>query len=231
VRLTFADGVLKAEGAARSPWIADARRLVKALPWIDAYDETGLVDIEQRLHPPPSARLALDGRILHASGSAPSRWIAEARAAAPAIPGIAAYRDGELVATEPRELDQLKLKIESAVFFFEPGRRDPAPGQGPVLRDLEQAALQLASLAKELGQPLHIEIVGHSDSSGTKDLNMRISYDRAQTMRDRLVFAGVPEGRLTVRAAGSSRPLNPGAAKQDRAVNRRVSFEVNLSGS
>jgi OOP family OmpA-OmpF porin len=231
VRLTFADGVLKAEGAARSPWIADARRLAKALPGIDTYDEAGLVDIDERLHPPPGARLALDGRILHASGNAPSRWIAEARAAAPAIPGIAAYRDGELVATESRELDQLKLKIESAVFFFEPGRRDPAPGQGPVLRDLEQAALQLAALAKELDQPLGIEIVGHSDSSGTKDLNMRISYDRAQYMRDRLVSAGVPEGRLKVRAAGSSQPLNPGAAKQDRAVNRRVTFEVNLSGS
>jgi len=231
VQLIFAEGVLKAEGAARSAWIADARRLAKALPWIGAYDETSLVDIDQRLHPPPGARLSLDGRTLHVSGTAPSRWIVEARAVATAIPGIAAYRDGELVAAEPRELDQLKRKIESAVFYFEPGRRDPAAGQGPALRDLEQAALRLVALAKELDQPLGVEIVGHCDSSGSKDLNMRISYDRAQTMRDRLVFAGVPEGRLTVRAAGSSRPLNPGDAKQDRAVNRRVTFEVNLSGS
>jgi len=229
VHLTFAGGVLKAAGAARSPWIADTRRLAKVLPWIDAYDEAGLINIDERLQPPPGVRLALAGQILHASGTAPRRWIAEARTAAPAIPGIAEYRDAELIAAEHQELDQLKWKIESAVFFFEPGRRGPEPGQGPVLRDLEQAALQLASLAKELGQPLHIEIVGHSDSSGTKDLNMRISYDRAQYMRDRLVSAGLPEGRLTVRAAGSSQPLHPGAAKQDRAVNRRVTFEVNLS--
>jgi OOP family OmpA-OmpF porin len=231
VHLTFADGVLKAEGAARSAWIADARRLAKALPWIDDYDERGLVDIDHRLQPPPGARLELDGRTLKASGSAPNRWIAEARAAAPAIPGIAAYRDGELVAAEPQELDKLKRRIESAVFFFEPGSRDPAPGQEPVLRDLEQAALRLILLARELDRPVGIQITGHSDRSGSPDLNLRISYDRAQTIRDRLASAGVPEGRLKVRAAGSSRPLNPGAAKQDRAVNRRVTFEVNLSGS
>jgi OOP family OmpA-OmpF porin len=230
VHLTFTDGVLKAEGAARSAWIAESRRLAKALPWIDAHDESGLVDIDQRLQPPPGARLELSGHILYAFGSAPSRWIAEARAAAPAIPGIAAYRDGELVAVEPRELDQIKRKIESAVFFFEPGSRDPAPGQEPVLRDLEQAALRLMALARELDRPVGIQITGHSDRSGSQDLNLRISYDRAQAIRDRLASAGVPEERLKVQAVGSSRPLNPGAAKKDLAVNRRVTFEVNLSG-
>jgi outer membrane protein OmpA-like peptidoglycan-associated protein len=35
---------------------------------------------------------------------------------------------------------------------------------------------------------------------------------------------------LKVRAAGSSQPLNPGAAKKDLALNRRVTFEVNVIG-
>jgi outer membrane protein OmpA-like peptidoglycan-associated protein len=229
VRLSFTGGVLKAGGAARSPWIADARRLAKALPWIDAYDETGLVDIDERLQPPPGARLTLNGQILHASGTASRRWIEEARAAAADIPGIAAYRDSELVAAEPQELDQLKRKIESAVFRFEPGRHDPAPGQEPALRDLEQTALDLAALAKELDQPLGIEIVGHSDNSGPKDLNMRISFERAQNIRGRLVDAGFPEEYLRVQAAGSRQPLYPGATAHERALNRRVTFEVSLS--
>lgn len=228
VRLTFTDRVLKAEGAARSPWIADARRLAKALPWIDAYDETGLVDIDQRLQPPPGARLVLADQILRASGSAPNRWITEARAAAPDIPGIMEYRDGELVSSERQELDQLKSKVESAVFRFGRGRSDPTPGQEAALQGLEQAALRMAALAKELDQPFRIAIVGHSDSSGREDLNMRISRARAQTLRDRLVSAGIPEGLMTVRAAGSRQPLHPGAAEYERALDRRVTFEVAL---
>ncbi len=228
VRLIFADGVLKAEGAARSPWIADARRLAKALAWIDGYDETGLVDIDQRLQPPPGAHLVLAGQILRASGTAPNRWMAAARAAASAIPGITEYRDGELVSSERQELDQLKSKIESAVLRFARGRSDPAPGQEAALQGIEQAALRLAALAKELDQPFRIAIVGHSDSSGLENLNMKICADRAQTLRDRLVSAGIPEGRLTVRAAGSRHPLHPGAAEHERALNRRVTFEVTL---
>jgi outer membrane protein OmpA-like peptidoglycan-associated protein len=60
---------------------------------------------------------------------------------------------------------------------------------------------------------------------------MQISHDRAQHVSDRLAAAGIPEGRLKVRAAGSSQPLNPGVAKKDLALNRRVTFEVNVIGS
>jgi outer membrane protein OmpA-like peptidoglycan-associated protein len=229
LRLTFADGVLKAEGAARGPWIADARRLVNALSWVSAYDETGLVDIDQRLQPPPGAHLMLAGRILHASGIAPDRWIAGARAAARAIPGITEYRDGGLVSSERREIDQLKSKIESTVIRFARGRSEPAPGQEAALLGLEQAALRLAALAMEMDQPFRIAIAGHSDSSGPEGLNLKICFERAKTLRDRLMSAEVPGERLTVRLAGWSQPLHQGTSEEDRAANRRVTFEVNLS--
>ena len=228
VRLTFADGVLKAEGAARGPWISDARRLAKAVPWIDAYDEAGLVDIDQRLEPPATVRLTLTGQTLEASGTAPEPWIAKTRAAAAAIPGITEYRDDGLIATGRQDLERLKRKIEAAVFHFAVGRPEPAPGQEAGLQDLERAALQLAATAKETGQPFRIEVVGHSDSSGPADLNLKICRDRAQTLRDRLVSAGMPEGYLTVRAAGSNQPLDQGADDRRRALDRRVTFEVTL---
>jgi outer membrane protein OmpA-like peptidoglycan-associated protein len=229
LRMTFADGLLKAEGAARGPWIADTRRLVNALPWISAYDETGLVDIDQRLQPPLGTQLMLVGEILHASGIAPNRWIADARAVALAIPGITEYRDGGLVSSERRELDQLKFKIESTVFRFARGRSDPGPGQEAALLELEQAALRLTALAGEMDQPFRITLLGHSDSSGTVDLNMKICADRAQTLRSRLAAAGVPEERLAIRIVGSSQPLLLGASEHDHALNRRVTFEVTLS--
>jgi OOP family OmpA-OmpF porin len=230
LRLTFADGVLRAEGAARSSWIADARRLINALPWISAYDETGLVDIDQRLQPPPGAHLTLDGQSLHASGIAPNRWIADARTAAAGIPGITAYRDDALLADERRELDELKSKIESTVFRFGRGRSGPLRGQEAALLGIEQAALRLVTLAGQLGQPFHIAITGHSDHSGSEDLNLKICFNRAQAIKDRLAAAGVPKKELTVRIAGWSQLLHHGTSEEDRAVNRRVTFEVELPG-
>lgn len=230
VRLTFADRTLKAEGAARGAWVADARRLAKAIPWIDAYDETGLVDIDERLNPPPGARLTLAGPVLQASGSAPSEWIAAARTAAAGIPGITEYRDDGLLADERRELDQLKTKIESTVFRFGRGRSGPLPGQEASLLGLEQAALRLAALAGQLSQPFHIAITGHSDRSGPEDLNLKICFDRAQAIKDRLASVGLPEKRLTVRLAGWSQPLNRETSEEERAVNRRVTFQVELPG-
>ena len=229
VRLEFSEGVLTAKGAARSSWIAEARRLARALPWIEVYNDADLVDIDGRLQPPPEVQLALIGNTLQASGVAPRRWIAEARAAALAIPGISEYQDGGLVAVDRHELDRLKRKMESMVFYFGVGRYEPAPGQETFLKDLEQTARQLVALAEELNQPLLIQVVGHSDSSGPEDANLEISRGRVQTLWDRLVSAGVPEGRLTVRAAGSRQPLNPGHAEPERALNRRVTFEVTLS--
>ena len=228
VRLEFSERDLRVEGSARSAWIGDARRLAKALAWLGTYNDTGLVDIDALLQPPATVHLALSGHTLQASGIASSRWISEARATALAIPGISEYQDGGLVAADRQELVRLKRDIESAVLHFGAGRNEPAPGQEAALQGLELATLRLAALAKDLDQPFRIAIVGHSDSRGPEDLNMKICADRAQALRNRLVSAGVPEERLAARAAGSSQPLRQGSSEQDRALNRRVTFEVTL---
>jgi outer membrane protein OmpA-like peptidoglycan-associated protein len=230
VRMTFVDRVLKAEGVAHGAWVADARRLAKVMPWIDAYDDTGLVDIDERLQPPPGTRLLLSGPILQASGTATRRWMAEARKAVRDISGITEYRDQELVPVERQELVPLKSRIESTVLRFGRRQSEPLPGQESVLQDLEQAAGRLAALAKELDQPFRIAITGHSDSRGAESLNLKICTDRAQGLRERLAAVGVPVERLTTHAAGWSHLLNRGDSEEDRAVNRRVTFEVELPG-
>lgn len=65
-------------------------------------------------------------------------------------------------------------------------------------------------------------IVGYADRSGRADYNMALSLKRADTVRDILVAAGVPEDRIALSAYGEDRPLLATADNMPMALNRRV---------
>lgn len=98
--------------------------------------------------------------------------------------------------------------------------------------ELDTSSLrQLDALAKALKSPeLHnarIAIHGHTDASGSAELNLALSRARAQSVRDYLVDQrGVAVERLKVRGFGERRLLAPSRPKA--AINRRVTV-VNLN--
>ena len=71
-----------------------------------------------------------------------------------------------------------------------------------------------------------VEIVGHTDSTGSNDLNMRLSRDRAQSVASYLVNQGISGARISATGAGPSQPIASNNSEQGRAQNRRV--EINL---
>mgnify|MGYP003633591526 CR=1 FL=1 len=71
-----------------------------------------------------------------------------------------------------------------------------------------------------------VEIVGHTDSTGSNDLNMRLSRDRAQSVASYLVNQGISGARISATGAGPSQPIASNSSEQGRAQNRRV--EINL---
>jgi outer membrane protein OmpA-like peptidoglycan-associated protein len=72
-----------------------------------------------------------------------------------------------------------------------------------------------------------VEIQGHTDNSGSRDGNQRLSDARANAVRDWLVKAGVAGGRLKAKGYGQDRPLAPNVTEANRAKNRRVQFIIN----
>ena len=85
----------------------------------------------------------------------------------------------------------------------------------------------LSKLARALqNQNVRIEIVGHTDSSGSPDLNKRLSHDRAKSVAEYLHQHGVPHQQLFVRGAAASEPKADNATPQGRAMNRRVEIVV-----
>jgi outer membrane protein OmpA-like peptidoglycan-associated protein len=86
------------------------------------------------------------------------------------------------------------------------------------------AAAQLAQLAGALRSdelaPYRFLIAGHTDASGDATYNRRLSGRRADTVRRRLIDAGIDARRLDARGFGEDEPLDP--AHPYAAANRRV---------
>jgi outer membrane protein OmpA-like peptidoglycan-associated protein len=79
-------------------------------------------------------------------------------------------------------------------------------------------------LANELreGPQRRIVVKGHADRLGPSDKNVRISWQRAESVKRLLVAFGAPPERVVVEAAGDAEPLSPDDSPRGWARNRRV---------
>jgi len=71
-----------------------------------------------------------------------------------------------------------------------------------------------------------VEIQGHTDNSGSRQFNKKLSQDRADSVRRYLSEHGVEGGRLAAKGYGAARPLAPNVTPANRARNRRVQFII-----
>ncbi len=69
-------------------------------------------------------------------------------------------------------------------------------------------------------------IVGHTDSSAADEYNLRLSSDRAVTVKNYLVGKGVAEDALMTQGYGKRKPRASNATEAGRAKNRRVEFLI-----
>ncbi|MDT3401537.1 OmpA family protein [Mucilaginibacter terrae] len=70
-------------------------------------------------------------------------------------------------------------------------------------------------------------INGHSSAEGTAAHNQSLSEDRANSVKQYLVNAGVDAASLNIKGWGESKPLNSNGTEEARAINRRVEVKIN----
>jgi len=73
---------------------------------------------------------------------------------------------------------------------------------------------------------VRIRIEGHTDSRGGEDYNLRLSQDRAASVRAYLIDRGVAPKRLHSVGFGETRPLDPREIEEAWSQNRRVDFWI-----
>lgn len=75
-------------------------------------------------------------------------------------------------------------------------------------------------------QETRLEIQGHTDNTGSLDLNNRLSQDRAYSIVTYLTKYGIASNRLSAKGYGPSMPLATNTTAEGRAKNRRVEMKV-----
>jgi OOP family OmpA-OmpF porin len=182
------------------------------------------------LAPPPGVTLGLDAGVLTASGAAPHAWIVEARTLVRAIPGVTALREEGLVDLDLTGLEAQRQRLESSRLHFIEGTTEFAPRQEAAIAALVTESRRLHAAARTLGRRVELSVIGHTDSTGSESTNRVLGRQRADAVRALLVTRGGGEASaVTAVGVGPTRPLRPEVTDDDRAMNRRVSFQVRVA--
>ena len=70
-----------------------------------------------------------------------------------------------------------------------------------------------------------VEVQGFASSEGTAAHNLKLSRDRANSVKTYLVNSGVAASKVTVKAFGETQPIADNSTEEGRVLNRRVQFK------
>jgi outer membrane protein OmpA-like peptidoglycan-associated protein len=109
--------------------------------------------------------------------------------------------------------------------------------KGDILFDSGKANLKpdASTRVNEIGAILakypedRVVVVGHTDSVGSDEYNQRLSENRANAVRVRLLSEGVPDKNISTVGMGESQPVSSNATKKGRAQNRRVELKITIA--
>ena len=139
--------------------------------------------------------------------------------------------DTHLTAVEGTAKDALDRavaagKLAEGKFLYQEVLSDDSMKFGLAKADLSpEAQARLDSLAEKLktdNRNVYVEVQGHTDATGTKDLNYKLGEERAETVRRYLNQHGVPLNRMSTISYGPDAPAAPNTDKAGRQANRRV---------
>ena len=71
-------------------------------------------------------------------------------------------------------------------------------------------------------------IEGHTDSTGSRAYNQRLSERRANAVRDYLISQGISPDRITAIGYGEDKPIADNSTPEGRQLNRRVEVRIVL---
>lgn len=71
-----------------------------------------------------------------------------------------------------------------------------------------------------------VDVIGHTDSTGSAEYNQRLSERRAQAVADVLLARGVKSERVVAYGYGLTKPIATNATPEGRAANRRVEIKI-----
>ena len=129
---------------------------------------------------------------------------------------------GRYLELDDRDLSMVPLvKGNTATInnlFFDLGKATLKPESEPELKRILQVMKENNALV--------IEISGHTDNTGSDEINNKLSLERANAVRENLLKGGIDQARIKTRGYGKSKPKADNATEEGRQINRRVEIEI-----
>lgn len=125
-----------------------------------------------------------------------------------------------LVAADDVKKEELKVEVGAAIVLdgivFATGKSDITPESEALL---EKAYNTLAQ-----NPDIMVEIHGHTDNTGKRATNTKLSQARADAVKTWLVKKGIAADRVGTKGFGPDKPIAPNTTKEGRSKNRRIEF-------
>jgi len=132
----------------------------------------------------------------------------QARQITEALPGAEVERVGEGI--------RLVLKENAIRFDF---------NKASLSSQAKQNLDKLIPVLKEY-QNTNIDVFGYTDIKGTAEYNLKLSKDRAESVKAYLISKGISGDRLKTTGLGINDPIASNDTEEGRSQNRRVEFAI-----
>lgn len=120
------------------------------------------------------------------------------------------------------EIKMVPIKEGSIVrlnnIFFDTGKSVLRPESGPELDRLVTTFNETPKMV--------IEVRGHTDNTGSDEINNKLSQDRADAVREYFISKGIEPDRIASKGLGKTKPLSTNDTDVGRQQNRRVEFVI-----
>lgn len=128
----------------------------------------------------------------------------------------------QLVTTE--NLNLLEKEDGSLLVEF-PGIQAFSFDGASISNELQTALTDIAAVLIDHNE-FGIDVLGHTDNTGSVDYNNTLSENRARQVADFLIQQGILPDRITSIGMGPSSPIADNRTAQGRAANRRVELLI-----
>jgi len=129
-----------------------------------------------------------------------------------AMSDIGFYDQSILREFEPRGSIKI-LNIE-----FATGSANITESSKPIINDVVNALLS--------NPEMKIKIIGHTDNVGKEEANLKLSIQRAASVKEEIVKYGISPERIVTEGKGQSQPIVPNDSDENRKINRRTEFVI-----
>ena len=126
--------------------------------------------------------------------------------------------DNALVVNAGEAQSVLDDALSNRVVEFESGSATLTP-KGVAILD------EMVGAIRKIGAP-RLQVVGHTDSSGSRLANVGLSLARAETVRNYLIEMGISAESLNAVGSGPDHPVATNDSADGRAKNRRIEFRL-----